>query len=275
VHQETGQRYPVGEDVVIGRSSGDIVFGDDPKLSSQHCRILRTPQGLGVHDLGSSNGTYVDGIKLHPEKVYVFKAGSLLTAGEQAFKLQEANVARKTPARKKRRPKRKQQSWDSFSIMAGIGLIAAALFFTHIFLGAKKQEPETKIEMLSPFQLVEKEMKAAFADYKELGRAKEAGELSDKGLANNIRKFLMPRLTAVHEKLGVIKPSGEYERRKLAADKKLVMALLEQVGAMAFYAETKSPKYGKDVERLTALATAAAEEAQKLENAREPSNFNR
>lgn len=272
VHEETGQRYPVLEEVVIGRSSGDIIFGNDAKLSSQHCRIMRTPQGLGVHDMGSSNGTYVDGIRLHTEKVYVFKSGSLLTAGNQAFKLQDANVSRRKPVRRKKRPKKKQ-NWDSLSILAGIGFIAAALFFTHIFLGSKRAVVEVKVDMLSPFQLVDKEMKAAFADYKELGRAHAAGELSDKGKALSIRKFLIPRLTAVHEKLGVIKPSGEFETRKLAIDKKLVKALLEQVTAMALFAETKNPKYSKEIERLSALAAAANEDAQKLESSRKPTNY--
>lgn len=262
----------MGEEVVIGRSAGDIVFSEDPKLSSQHCRILRTPQGLGIHDLGSSNGTYVDGIKLHAEKVYVFKSGSLLTAGEQAFKLQDAHVSKARPVRRKKRSKKKQ-NWDSLSIMAGIGLIAAALFFTHIFLGKTKKEVEVKMEILSPFQLVEKEMKAAFEDYKELGRAQAAGELSDKAMATNIRKFLLPRLNAVHEKLGVIKPSGEFERRKLEINKRLVMALVEQVEAMASFAETKSQKYAKEVERLSAIAARVNEQAQKLEAARRPSNY--
>ncbi len=272
VHEETGQRYPVLEEVVIGRSSGDIIFGDDAKLSSQHCRVMRTPQGLGVHDMGSSNGTYVDGIRLNTEKVYVFKSGSLLTAGNQAFKLQEATVSRRKPVSRKKRAKKKA-NWDSLSILAGIGFVAAALFFTHIFLGTKRTVVEVKVDMLSPFQLVEKEMKAAFADYKELGRAHAAGELSEKGKATSIRKFLLPRLTAVHEKLGVIKPSGEFETRKLAVNKKLVKALIDQVNAMALFAETKSPKYSKEIERFSAAAAAANEESQNLENSRQPSNY--
>lgn len=271
VHDETGQRYPVGEEVVIGRSAGDIVFNDDAKLSSQHCRILQTPQGLGIHDLGSSNGTFVDGIRLNAQKVYMFKSGSLLTAGNQAFKLQDANVSRKRPRRKK--GSKKKPGWDFMSVFAAVAFIAAALFFVHAFLGMKKAETEAKVEILSPFNLVEKEMKAAFNDYKELGRAQAAGEISDKGVAASIRKFLIPRLSAVHEKLGVIKPSGEYEKRKLALDKKLVMALIEQVGAMASYAETKAPNYAKEVERLTAVAANISEEAQKLDASRKPANY--
>lgn len=273
VHQETGQRYAVGEEVVIGRAHGDIVFPDDPKLSSQHCRILRTPQGLGIHDLGSSNGTYVDGVRLDSKKVYSFKSGSLISAGGQDFLLQDAQVARKKSSRRRGKKSKKKNGWDTFSITASLGLIAGLLYVAQVYLDGKNRVKEPKLEMLSPFQLMENEMKAAFADYKEMGRAKEAGEMSDKGLASGIRKFLLPRLTAVHEKLGVIKPSGEFERRKLAADKKLVLALIEQCTAMAFHAETKSPKYEKDVERLSQVAAAAAEEVQKLESARRPSNY--
>src|SRR4051812_13324492 len=82
VHSETGQRYPVGsDDVVIGRTSGDLLFPEDTKLSNQHCRIVMTASGLGVHDLGSANGTTVDGQRLAPDKIYTFKTGSQLTIG--------------------------------------------------------------------------------------------------------------------------------------------------------------------------------------------------
>jgi pSer/pThr/pTyr-binding forkhead associated (FHA) protein len=274
VHQETGQRYAVGEEVVIGRAHGDIVFPDDPKLSSQHCRILRTPQGLGIHDLGSSNGTYVDGVRLDTDKVYALKTSGLISVGEQEFILQDAHAPRKKSASKKRSGNlRRQGGSDKMTVMAGLALVAAVIYFGQNLWENHARTREPKLEMLSPFQLMENEMKAAFADYKEMGRAKEAGEMSDKGLSSGIRKFLLPRLTAVYEKLGAIKPSGEFERRKLAADKKLVMALIEQCNAMAYFAETKSPKFEKDLERLSQVAAAAAEEVQKLDAARRPSNY--
>lgn len=271
VHDETGQRYPVVEEIVIGRSSGDIIFSDDLKMSAQHCRIVRTPQGIAIQDLNSSNGTYIDGIKLKDDKIFVFKNGSSLTAGSQIFKLQEVKLCSTKPSKRKKK-KSKKRGLDFSSLGLGLLLLAGLFFMSQVFITNKKTEKLVSMQMLSPYQIVEKEMKAAFEDYKELGRAREAGELTDKGLTNNIRTFLLPRLTAVHEKLQIIKPIGEFESRKLALDKKLVMALIEQLNMMAAYSETQKPEQAKEIERLGAMATAASEEIRQLEASRRPSS---
>jgi len=278
IHQETGQRYPVGEEVIVGRSSGDLLFNDDIKMSSQHCRILRTPQGLGIHDLGSSNGTYVDGIRLNPEKIYMFKPNSLLTAGQQAFKLQETTMPRKPGRRRSRKKKAKSSGWDLWGTLAVVLVIGSALYFAHLYLiGKTNKKADEKIaslqKILSPFAIVENEMKSAFAEYADLGKSHASGELSDKGLANAIRKNLVPRLTAVYEKLGVLKPTVEYEKRKVEVNRKLVKALLDQVAAMASFADTKDPKFSKEIERLSALASSLSEEARQLDNSRKPTHY--
>jgi two-component system cell cycle response regulator len=49
------------EEMVLGRAQVcDLVLGDSA-LSRRHCRIVRTVEGIAVEDLGSSNGTFVDG----------------------------------------------------------------------------------------------------------------------------------------------------------------------------------------------------------------------
>jgi Protein of unknown function (DUF3662)/FHA domain len=57
-----GRRIPVAErPVVIGRlSSCDIPLGD-PQVSRRHAEIRRDPEGFTVFDLGSTNGTAVNG----------------------------------------------------------------------------------------------------------------------------------------------------------------------------------------------------------------------
>ena len=269
-HQDTGQRYAVGDEVIIGRGDGDIIFTNDSKLSSRHCRLIRSPQGLGIHDLGSSNGTYVDGVRLDADRVYAFRAGSVLSIGNQVFELQEAQVKRK-PAKRRAR-KKARADYDAITIMAGVSVLCAGLFFTHLLLDNNKPQ-ESKVALLSPMQLVEKEMQAALNEYKELGQAHSAGEISEKGMSLNIRKFLLPRLMAVHEKLGVLVPVSEFDKRKLAANRKLVLALQEQVAALANFVDTKNPKYSAESERLSQVATAAADEVRKLEASRTPANF--
>ncbi len=48
-------------EVVVGRGQGCELMLGDSALSRRHCRILRTSEGVVIEDLGSSNGTLVDG----------------------------------------------------------------------------------------------------------------------------------------------------------------------------------------------------------------------
>ena len=48
-------------ELVIGRAPGCDLTLADSALSRRHCRITRTAEGLILEDLGSSNGTLVDG----------------------------------------------------------------------------------------------------------------------------------------------------------------------------------------------------------------------
>jgi eukaryotic-like serine/threonine-protein kinase len=47
--------------VVLGRGTETNCRIQDPSISRRHCQITNCPQGLLIADLGSSNGTYVNG----------------------------------------------------------------------------------------------------------------------------------------------------------------------------------------------------------------------
>ena len=50
---------------VIGTSPEcDIVVVDAPMASGRHCKLTQSPDGLTLQDLGSTNGTYVDGNRI-------------------------------------------------------------------------------------------------------------------------------------------------------------------------------------------------------------------
>lgn len=46
--------------LVVGRKRGDLIL-DDPLVSASHCRIVHKDGGFVLQDLGSTNGTMVDG----------------------------------------------------------------------------------------------------------------------------------------------------------------------------------------------------------------------
>jgi len=55
-------------EVSFGRSKKVDIFLDDPKLSRQHAKIARVGMGYRLFDLGSRNGTFVNGMRIleHP-----------------------------------------------------------------------------------------------------------------------------------------------------------------------------------------------------------------
>lgn len=59
-----GTRLPISGPIVIGRSPGaDIVIADD-FVSARHARVTPAAGGALLEDLGSTNGTVLDGVRV-------------------------------------------------------------------------------------------------------------------------------------------------------------------------------------------------------------------
>jgi pSer/pThr/pTyr-binding forkhead associated (FHA) protein len=57
-----GARFLLNSDLTsIGRSTDNEIFLDDVTVSRKHAQIIRSGKSYSVKDLGSLNGTYVDG----------------------------------------------------------------------------------------------------------------------------------------------------------------------------------------------------------------------
>ena len=63
-----GLEIPLYDGAVIGRTSGNYVsvFGQCTYVSGRHAQLTRTQQGWSITDLGSTNGTTVNGIPCRP-----------------------------------------------------------------------------------------------------------------------------------------------------------------------------------------------------------------
>ncbi|HUR78107.1 MAG TPA: FHA domain-containing protein [Acidimicrobiales bacterium] len=58
------QEFTVGNEATLGRGQGCQVQLNDPMVSQLHARLFRSDRGLNIEDLGSTNGTYLNGRKV-------------------------------------------------------------------------------------------------------------------------------------------------------------------------------------------------------------------
>jgi hypothetical protein len=81
-----GRRIELATPVVIGRdASCSLVIPEDRYVSARHAEIDRDGRRLLVRDLGSTNGTYVDGERV--EDVMRVNRGDIVQVGQSMFRV--------------------------------------------------------------------------------------------------------------------------------------------------------------------------------------------
>jgi pSer/pThr/pTyr-binding forkhead associated (FHA) protein len=78
-----GKIVPVRGRLVIGRGSECDLILDEPEMSRRHAMIENSDDGIFLRDLGSANGTYVNGVQvrdavLHPDDQLAFDRNRFL-----------------------------------------------------------------------------------------------------------------------------------------------------------------------------------------------------
>jgi hypothetical protein len=77
--------FSTARPILLGRSDkADIVIPDD-SVSKKHCGFDVTPHGITVTDVGSTNGTSVNGVALEPNKPCVLNGGETVKTGHFSF----------------------------------------------------------------------------------------------------------------------------------------------------------------------------------------------
>jgi pSer/pThr/pTyr-binding forkhead associated (FHA) protein len=71
-------RMPPGSVKTIGRSTGAQFIVEAALVSRLHCQLMATSEGLQVKDLGSTNGTFVNGQRVRSADL---KVGDRLGVG--------------------------------------------------------------------------------------------------------------------------------------------------------------------------------------------------
>lgn len=76
-----GETYPLegAGPWTVGRSEDNDIVVSDPNVSRRHARLLRAHNGFIVEDLGSTNGTLLDGAPIDRERI---ESGDELTFGQ-------------------------------------------------------------------------------------------------------------------------------------------------------------------------------------------------
>lgn len=75
------------EQSTIGRGENNSFCLLDTAVSKTHCRVLKTDDKAFLVDLGSKNGTILDGQRIAANRKYQLRAGSLITIGNSVIKL--------------------------------------------------------------------------------------------------------------------------------------------------------------------------------------------
>ena len=84
-----GMTYPLeGDQLTIGRDASNGVAINDAEVSRRHSRLTFQGGKYVVEDLGSTNGTFVNGQRLGGP--YVLKPGDVVSLGEQIVLMYDA-----------------------------------------------------------------------------------------------------------------------------------------------------------------------------------------
>jgi tetratricopeptide (TPR) repeat protein len=93
-----GTEFPLdGDEVVIGRASENPISIPDTSVSRKHVLLRKTPEGWAASDMGSGNGTMVNGETIAAETP--LKAGDTLTMGDTELRYETGGAAAARPSR--------------------------------------------------------------------------------------------------------------------------------------------------------------------------------
>lgn len=70
---------------LIGSGDSCDIVVNHPGVSGQHCRLYQYDRQLALEDMGSTNGTYVDGEKITPRTPVIVRAEQRVTLGRTAL----------------------------------------------------------------------------------------------------------------------------------------------------------------------------------------------
>jgi hypothetical protein len=81
-----GERFPLADELTLGRAAGCTVTLDDTYASQLHARVFQRDGATHVEDLGSTNGTYLNGRKV--DTAQLVQRGDRIKIGATVFEVE-------------------------------------------------------------------------------------------------------------------------------------------------------------------------------------------
>lgn len=152
----SGRCHPIPADsVVVGRDPSCDIRLDDADVSRRHVEVTVGPIGATAHDLGSTNGTSIDG---RPITSADLDADAYLRVGDTVLALRPTGIPAESPKQtpgervlhqpEQPRPVRRRAQWASVWACLGSGLLIAVLMRNPQFLLLSLASPLAGVAMM-------------------------------------------------------------------------------------------------------------------------------
>ena len=84
--QYAGWMFNIEQEMVLGRAETDVL-AEDPDASRRHAAVRPTATGLEVEDLGSTNGTWLNGVRI--DRATPLAAGDVVKVGGLSLRVED------------------------------------------------------------------------------------------------------------------------------------------------------------------------------------------
>ena len=203
-HVKPNQVIHLESDLEIGREEGDLILSDDAQISSKHAKLTLSNDKWCLYDLGSTNGTFLNGKEIEKKQLIPLNPFNLITLGEHHFVCLDDQVTKlKDRNHFLELIKNYTPEPSSFDEIKGKSLVFMKVEFKRLKLHVAIQKQEMKIERA----LVQKKEK--LAPYQNQ-IAKIEQEIS------KANALMTSQIDPLYDELNKLK--AEYEKIGTAAD---------------------------------------------------------
>ena len=77
-HKDSGEILIIHDEEELGRGEETVFFAPFPTVSRHHAHITNDQNQWRIEDLNSTNGTWVNGVRLQPNTLFPLKNGDIL-----------------------------------------------------------------------------------------------------------------------------------------------------------------------------------------------------